>query len=99
MSYVDTPFVKIFTGVRHCGKSTILYMIMKWLREERGIPAGQIVSYRFDSIEYEDMTAQQMYQKLKGQLSKSGTTYLFLTERREYECLLESRDNYPKYVL
>lgn len=99
MSYVNTPFVKIFTGVRRCGKSTILHMIMKRLREERGIPAGQIVSYRFDSMEYEDMTAQQMYQKLKGQLSKSGTTYLFLTERREYECLLEIRDNYPKYVL
>ena len=44
--------------------------------EERGF-CRQIVSYRFDSIEYEDMTAQQMYQKLKGQLSKSGTTHLF----------------------
>ena len=37
MAYVDTPFVKILTGVRRCGKSTILKMIMSKLRE-RGIP-------------------------------------------------------------
>ena len=29
MAYVDTPFVKILTGVRRCGKSTILKMIME----------------------------------------------------------------------
>ena len=60
MAYVDTPFVKILTGVRRCGKSTILKMIMEKLHKERGIPMEQIVSYRFDSMEYEDMTAKQM---------------------------------------
>ena len=37
MAYTDTPFVKILTGVRRCGKSTILKMIMEKLREERTI--------------------------------------------------------------
>ena len=37
LAYTDTPFVKILTGVRRCGKSTILKMIMENLRE-RGIP-------------------------------------------------------------
>ena len=32
MRYVDTPFVKVLTGVRRCGKSTILNMIMERLR-------------------------------------------------------------------
>ena len=32
MAYVDTPFVKILTGVRRCGKSTILKMIMERLK-------------------------------------------------------------------
>ena len=31
MAYVNTPFVKILTGVRRCGKSTILKMIMEKL--------------------------------------------------------------------
>lgn len=83
MAYTDTPFVKILTGVRRCGKSTILKLIMEKLRKERGVPEEQIVSYRFDSMEYEGMTAKQMYQELKSRLSPNGRTYLFLDEMQE----------------
>ena len=65
MAYVDTPFVKILTGVRRCGKSTILKMIMERLKTERNIPEDRIISCRFDSMEYEDMTAKQIYTLLK----------------------------------
>ena len=82
MAYVDTPFVKILTGVRRCGKSTILKMIMSKLRE-RGIPESRIVSYRFDSMEYEDMTAKQMYAELKSRICPEGKTYFFLDEMQE----------------
>lgn len=40
MAYTDAPFVKILTGVRRCGKSTILKMIMDKLRE-RGVPTSR----------------------------------------------------------
>lgn len=83
MAYVDTPFVKILTGVRRCGKSTILKMIMEKLRTERNISSDYIVNYRFDSMEYEDMTARQMFTELKGRLSKNGKTYFFLDEVQE----------------
>lgn len=83
MAYVDTPFVKILTGVRRCGKSTILKMIMEKLKTERNIPDERIVSYRFDSMEYEDMTAKQMYAAIKERLSADGKTYLFLDEVQE----------------
>ena len=53
MAYVDTPFVKILTGVRRCGKSTILKMIMERLKTERNIPEDRIISCRFDSMEYD----------------------------------------------
>lgn len=82
MAYTDTPFVKILTGVRRCGKSTILKMIMNELRG-RGIPEEQIVSYRFDSMEYEDMTAKEMYAELKDRISPNGRTYFFLDELQE----------------
>lgn len=85
MAYVDTQFVKILTGVRRCGKSTILKMIMETLHKERGVPMERIVSYRFDSMEYEDMTAKQMYQELKSRLCLDGKTYFFLDEVQEIE--------------
>ena len=83
MPYVDAPFVKILTGIRRSGKSTILKMIMDRLENEGRIPADRIVSYRFDSMEYEDMTAKQMYDEMKGRISDKGRTYFFLDEVQE----------------
>lgn len=85
MAYTDTPFVKILTGVRRCGKSTILKMIMEKLQYERGIPVHRILSYRFDSMEYEDMTAKQIYKEIKSRLTSDATTYLFLDEVQEID--------------
>lgn len=82
MRYADAPFVKILTGVRRCGKSTILKMIMEELKK-LGIPEERIVSYRFDSMEYEDMTAKEMFVELKSKLSDDKKTYLFLDEVQE----------------
>lgn len=79
MRFVDTPFVKILTGVRRSGKSTILKMIMERLRTERGISEEQIVSYNFDTSIY-DMNEKQLYQELKGRLLPDKKTYFFLDE-------------------
>ncbi|MBQ7969229.1 MAG: AAA family ATPase [Clostridia bacterium] len=109
MAFTDTTFVKVLTGVRRCGKSTIMQMIMDELRK-RDINDERIVSYRFDSMEYEGMTAKQLYEMIKTKLSDTEKTYLFLdevqkitswekTEKREYDRLLEINDNYPKYLL
>ena len=83
MAYADTPFVKVLTGVRRCGKSTILKMIMEQLQAKRGVPAEQIVSMRFDSMEYEDLTAKEMFKLAKEKLSPNGRTYFFLDEVQE----------------
>lgn len=82
MAYADTPFVKILTGIRRCGKSTILKMVMDKLRE-RGIPESCIVSYRFDSMEYDGMTAKEIYTELKTRLTENHKTYFFLDEIQE----------------
>lgn len=83
MTYVDTPFVKVLTGIRRSGKSTIMKMIMEKLENERHIPKENIISMRFDSMEYEDMTAKQMFETIKAGLSDQGRTYLFLDEVQE----------------
>lgn len=82
MTYKDTPFVKILTGVRRCGKSTIMKMLRLEL-EKQGISPERIISYNFDSLEYEGMTAKQLFSVIKSQLSDNGKTYLFLDEIQE----------------
>lgn len=85
MAYADTPFVKILTGVRRSGKSTILKMIMQKLEQERNVAKERIISYRFDSLEYEGMTAKDIFQEIKSQLIEDEKTYLFFDEIQEIE--------------
>lgn len=85
MPFVDTPFVKILTGVRRCGKSTILKMIIRKIKEEKNVDDEQILSYRFDSMEYEDMTTKELYLEIKSKILQSKKTYLFLDEIQEIE--------------
>ncbi len=83
MAYLDTPFVKILSGVRRSGKSTILKMVADRLRE-RGIRDESILTYHFDSLEYEEIkTAKHLYDEVKGRLPKAGKTYLFFDEIQE----------------
>lgn len=56
---------------------------MEKLKTERKVPEDRIISCRYDSMEYEDMTAKQMYTQLKERLSEEGKTYLFLDEVQE----------------
>ncbi|MDO4288536.1 MAG: ATP-binding protein [Eubacterium sp.] len=85
MAYVNTPFVKILTGIRRCGKSTILRMLMEQLKTQ-GVRNEQILHYSFDSLEYEDVkTAKALFVHLKQQLFPEGKTYLFLDEIQEVE--------------
>ena len=83
MTYVNTPFVKVLTGVRRCGKSTILKMIMEELRQKHGISDDRIVTMRFDSMEYEGMTAREMFAATKEKIKPNGKTYFFFDEVQE----------------
>ena len=84
LPFVDTPFVKIFTGIRRCGKSTIMQMLREALAE-RGIKAEQILFYRLDSLEYENMTNIELFNEIKAHLCKNRKTYIFLDEIQEVE--------------
>lgn len=85
LKYVDTPFVKILTGVRRCGKSVILNMLRQKFINELNIPERRIVSLRFDSPEYEGMTSRLMLEILRHRLSGEGKTYFLLDEVQEIE--------------
>jgi hypothetical protein len=85
LPFFDTPFVKIITGIRRCGKSTILKMIQGKLLE-RNIKPEQILFYRFDSLELENLkNAADMYNEIKSNLHPSDKTYLLLDEVQEVQ--------------
>ncbi len=80
MRYSDTPVVKFLLGVRRCGKTSILEMIKDCLHSQKGVPPERIVSCRFDSLQYLDMTARELFDLIRGKLYSHGRTYLFLDE-------------------
>ena len=83
IKYKDTPFVKILTGIRRCGKSTIMKMLMEEIRS-KGIEENRIIHMNFDSLEYEEIkTAKQLYEYVKERLYSGGRTYLFFDEIQE----------------
>ena len=85
LTYVDTPFVKILTGVRRSGKSTILKMLVEELKQ-KGIPDKSILHYSFDSLEYEEIkTSKALFNELKQRISSDNKTYLFLDEIQEVD--------------
>lgn len=85
MDFSDTPLVKILTGVRRSGKSTILKMIERRLTEERGVQREQIVSRRYDSMSLDGFTARDMFADLESRVLPDRRTYLFLDEVQEVE--------------
>ena len=82
--FIDLPLVKILTGVRRSGKSTIMFMLMDELRK-RGVLEESIVRFNFDTLEWQDSDAKQVFEIIKGKLVDGKRTYLFLDEIQEIE--------------
>lgn len=84
MPFIDMPLVKILTGVRRCGKSTIMLMLMDELKK-KGIPENRIVRFNFDTLEWQNADAKQVFEIIKAKLIPNERTYLFLDEIQEIE--------------
>ena len=79
IAFQDTEPVKVVTGIRRCGKSSLLKLMIQHLMET-GVAKEQIVEMNFESHEFKDMTAESLYRHVQG-LSKPGKRmYLFFDE-------------------
>ena len=79
-SWKDEQVIKVVTGIRRCGKSTLLAQYQDWLRAN-GISDVQIVSVNFEELEYEELLDyRKLYAYLKERLIPGKTTYIFLDE-------------------
>ena len=79
IAFQDTEPVKVITGIRRCGKSSLLKLMQKHLLET-GIEARQIISMNFESMEYRDMDVQAFYHHVKGKALPDKRMYLFFDE-------------------
>ena len=50
----DQQVIKVITGIRRCGKSTLLQLYQAYLREQ-GVAADQIIAINFEELESEDL--------------------------------------------
>lgn len=76
----DEQVIKVITGIRRCGKSTLMAQYQEWLRAN-GVSGEQIISINFEELEYEELLDyKKLYYYLKEHLAEKQTTYIFLDE-------------------
>ncbi len=79
-NFKDQQIIKVITGIRRCGKSTLLEMFQDYLKEN-GVEERQIISINFENADYEELQdRKQLYEYLKSKLVKGKKTYIFLDE-------------------
>lgn len=80
IGWKDEQVIKVVTGIRRCGKSTLLAQYQDWLRTN-GVTDAQIVSVNFEELEYEELLDyKKLYTYLKERMVSEKTTYIFLDE-------------------
>ena len=79
IEFKDTDFVKIITGIRRCGKSSLMKLMIKHLLDN-GIEKNQIIQINFESMEFKRMTVEELYNYVKSNLPKDKKAYLFFDE-------------------
>lgn len=79
-TYKDKQVIKVITGIRRCGKSTLMKMFMNYLLEN-GVDKNQIIFLNFEDFDnYELLNPQNLHSYIKKRLISEKMTYVFLDE-------------------
>ena len=91
IAFKDKQIIKVVTGIRRCGKSTLLEMYRDYL-SENGVAENQIIAINFEDLDYEELTdVKKLYAYIKEHIVKDKMTYIFLDE-------VQHINNFPKLV-
>lgn len=104
IQHKDKQIIKVVTGVRRCGKSTIFEIYRDYLLSQ-GILPEQIIALNFENLDYEELTDyRSLYQYVKERLCPDKMNYIFLDEIQHvdaYEKAVDSlflRENCDVYI-
>ena len=84
IGFQDTEPVKVITGIRRCGKSSLLKLMVRHLAET-GVPQEQIIEMNFESFNFRSMNAEALYQYVKERVIPGRRMYLFFDELQRIE--------------
>ena len=100
----DKKIIKVVTGIRRCGKSTLLFMFRDYLKE-CGVDESQIISVNFEDIANEPLLDyRKLHEYVTKRLNPDKMTYVFLDEIQnvpEYQKAVDSlfiKDNVDVYI-
>lgn len=80
VNWREQQIIKVVSGVRRCGKSTLFEIYKQWLLEN-GVNTNQIISINFEDIEYDSLTDyHKLYNYIKELLIPDKMNYIFLDE-------------------
>ena len=79
IAFQDTEMIKVITGIRRCGKSSLMKLMAQHLLET-GITQDQILEMNFESMSIPDMDARGFYEYVKARICPGKRTYLFFDE-------------------
>lgn len=78
--FKDKQIIKVITGIRRCGKSTLLELFKEYLKKDN-VANDQIISINFEDINYENLTNyKDLYNYIEKKLCKNRMNYIFLDE-------------------
>lgn len=87
----DKAIIKVITGVRRCGKSTLMQLFQKELLQS-GVSEKQIISINFEDYDFVELrNAKALYQHVVARLVEGTPNYVFLDE-------IQHVDNYADVV-
>lgn len=86
INFMDKPIIKVLTGMRRCGKSALLELIIEELTE-RGISRENIIHMNFESLKYEQLkNYRSLYSEISSYAQRTaGRIYILLDEIQEVE--------------
>lgn len=79
IQFQDTDVVKVVTGIRRCGKSSLLKLMIEHLKEN-GVKSDQIIEMNFESFYFKKMNSESLYHYVKDHLIPRKRMYLFFDE-------------------